>query len=178
MKTNITQKALLKQAGAIIGYIIGLICGLTAVFSRTDCISIQIRWVYLISFVLISAIVISILYIRRYNDALEEGTIYYVGGYHEIDGKDIIFTKYTNSLRIHSVVTIYYNDSYDKILCYGIVYDVIPKVRIDIRILKMNCDENSHLIESLRNNNKALIETMYILPVLSSEKIKEIAKLL
>lgn len=167
------EKSLLKKAGSITGYIIGLICGMTAVFTLNTPITIEVRWFFMIGFVVIAAAVVSILAMLNYRKALEEGTKYPVAGYMPgSDGYEYLYTEFTDSLRIRSIVTVYYG--IDKIVCHGEVYNTIPKTRVDIKVMPKSI-KDTELFGKVKNLNKEVIDRMYILPIVSTADINSIA---
>lgn len=167
------MKKFFKESFAIIGYIFGLVGTAVTIFTISGDITFEIRWLVILGFVFIAAVVLTLIAIAKYNKVLKNGTRFKITGYVQEKGKDIYYTDYTSNLRVGTFVSVYYTKPISKKVGIGIIVNSSADEYIEIRMLFVE-DAHKDIFEQSKTNSHKVLQDMYVLPNLYEENIAEI----
>lgn len=168
-------KKFFKESGSIIGYLFGIIGTAVTIYCAPGSITIAVRWLVIIGFVMLALIVIAIKATINYGQITKNGTRFLITAYDNSEGKDCYYTEYTDNLRIGTLVSVYYSKPMSKIVGYGVVTNSSTNEYVEVEIYQIESTMQSIFEQSKTNNQKVLHDT-YILPNVYISKIPEIAK--
>lgn len=168
-------KKFFKEAGATIGYLFGLIGTTVTIYLTPGSVTLRIRWLIILGFIMLALIIISIKAIIKFKNIAKNGTRFLITAYDNTEGKDCYYTEYTENLRIGTLVSIYYNRPMSKIVSYGIVTNTSVNEYVEIEVYHTE-STMLKIFEQSKTNNQKVLHDMYILPNVYFSKIIDIAK--
>lgn len=168
-------KKFFKESGSIIGYLFGIIGTAVTIYCAPGSITIAVRWLVIIGFVMLALIVIAIKATINYGQISKNGTRFLITAYDNSEGKDCYYTEYTDNLRIGTLVSVYYSKPMSKIVGYGVVTNSSTNEYVEVEIYQIESTMQS-IVEQSKTNNQKVLHDMYILPNVYISKILEIAK--
>lgn len=168
-------KKFFKEAGSTIGYLFGIIGTAVTIYFAPGTITIGIRWLVIIGFVMLALIVIAIKATIKYGYIAKNGTRFLITAYDNSDGKDYYYTEYTENLRFGTLVSIYYSKPMSKNVGYGIITNTTAGEYVEIEICHIE-SAMQRLFDQSKTNNQKVLHDMYILPNVYVSKIPDIAK--
>lgn len=165
-------KKLLSGAGAITGYIVGII-GLTlAIFTINGKIEIDWKWLVFIGVIVMFIIIVAIISFLNCRKALIESKRYQVHSYDRSEEKDYFYIMFSKLFRYDALVSIYIIiDGISKRMGFGLVSNVSDDEYIEIEVVKIFEGYEDKFREASSNNKKTL-DKMYIMPTVYNENIQ------
>lgn len=127
-------KKFFKESGSIIGYLFGIIGTAVTIYCAPGSITLAVRWLVIIGFVMLALIVIAIKATINYGQISKNGTRFLITAYDNSEGKDCYYTEYTDNLRIGTLVSVYYSKPMSKIVGYGVVTNSSTNEYVEVEI--------------------------------------------
>ncbi len=168
-------KKFFKESGSTISYIFGIIGTAVTIYFAPGAITIAVRWLVIIGFIMLALIVIAIKAIIKYEQIAKNGTRFLITAYDNSEGKDYYYTEYTDNLRIGTLVSVYYSKPMSKIVSYGVVTNASTNEYVEVEIYHIE-SAMQKIFEQSKTNSQKILHDMYILPNVYVSKIPEIAK--
>lgn len=165
-------KKLFAGAGAITGYIVGIISVLIGIFSINGELTIKYRWLILLGVIITFMVIVSIVVFINANKILKEGIRYSIFSCEN----DFLYIKYSKVFRIEALVSIYREENnINKRIGIGIVYnmDTVKEKYTEIQVIKKS-DAYVDLFEKAQQKNKLVLDSMYIAPIVTKEGITDL----
>ena len=113
--------------------------------------------------------------IIRFKKVVKSGTRYKIVAYDKNNNRDCYYTKYTDNLRIGTLVCIYYSKPISKIVCYGRVKNSSIDEYVEIDILHIE-DLMIDTFEKSKTNSQKVLDDMYLLPNVYYDEFSEIKR--
>lgn len=168
-------KKFFKEVGATIGYLFGIIGTAVTIYLTPGSITIGIRWLVILGFVVVALIVVAITATIKYGNIAKNGTRFLITAYDNSEGKDCYYTEYTDNLRIGTLVSIYYSKPMSKIVSYGVVTNASTNEYVEVEIYHIE-SAMQNIFEQSKTNSQKVLHDMYILPNVYVSKISDISK--
>lgn len=169
------MKKFFKEAGAVIGYLFGIVGTFVTIWTLSGNVTIKIRWLVILGVILLSSVVIAIMATKKLNTIIKNGTKYKITAYAIDNNKNLYYTDFSKCLRVGTIVTIYYSKPISKRLGFGIVYNSSVDEYIEIEVIHVERDFLD-IFEQSKTNHRKVLDDMYILPNTYNEELKLIVK--
>ena len=151
------------ESGAIIGYILGIIGAVVTICLVPDSTTIENKWLVIGSVLFISLIVITIKAIIEFKKISTNGTRYFITSYSNNNSKHWFYTKYSENLRINSLVCLYKRSPMSKRVATGVVTNTSISEYVEVEILFPERGMEKVLTECTQKNH-IILDDLYILP--------------
>ena len=172
-----------KEYWAQIGYFVGLVGAAVTILLISGSFNVEYRWIVVFGIVLIASLWMAIkasLKVKEYSEKLDTAKRYAIIAYKNEDNKDFYYTDFTRSLRVGTIVNIYYYNminQYSEKVALGEVSNLDTDGYIEVVIFHVYDEQKGRFINSKDPNSK-VIDQMYLLPNTYSEDIALISKYL
>lgn len=170
---NMRIQKLFTGAGAITGYIVGVIGVIIGIFTIDGELTIQYRWLILLGVMILFLVIFSAIVFMNANKILKEGIKYPIYGCESENNNIFLYIKYSNVFRIEALVSIYIqNNNINKKIGIGTVYnmDTMEEKYTEIQVIKIY-DVYIDIFEKAQQKNKLVLDSMYVAPIVTKETI-------
>lgn len=157
------MKKFLFESGATIGYIVGIIGAIVTICLVPGSINIENKWLVIGLVPFISLIVITIKAIIELKKVSTNGTRYSVVSYSNSNSEHWFYTKYSENLRMNTLVCLYKKSPMSKKVAIGIVTNTSISEYVEVKILFPEIGMENTFSECTQNNSTVL-DDLYILP--------------
>ncbi len=94
---------------------------------------------------------------------------------HEGD-KDLFYIEYSEYLPEDTIVSIYYRNTNNKIICCGRVLDVDPECYITVEVIKCTVkDGREHLFSVIKTTDSSILDNVFIKLLVKNEAVQKLA---
>lgn len=172
-----------KEYWAQIGYFVGLVGAAVTILLVSGSFTVEYRWAVVFGIVLLASLWMAIkagLRVKDYSKKLDTARRYAIIAYKNENNKDFYYTDFTKSLRVGTIVKIYYYNrinQYSEKVALGEVSNLDTDGYIEVIIFHVYDEQRDRFISSKDPNSK-VIDNMYLLPNTYSDDIAQINKYL
>lgn len=166
-------KKLFVGAGAITGYIVGLIGVFIGILTVKGEAKIEYRWIILIVACLLFIVSVSVIVFINAKKILKEGIRYPIYSCDSEDDNVFLYIKYSKVFRIGALVSIYIqNNNISKRMGIGSVHniDMEGEKYTEIQVIIIYYPYND-TFEKARQKNKRVLDSMYIAPIIIEDDV-------